>query len=493
MSYASLKFIFFVLLLCFIYYVFPKKKRYIVLLIGSIFFYCLFSGKYIIFILLSSIITYLSGIFIEKYSKHKKKILVGSILLNLLFLLVLKYNNFFAEMINPLLGLVKLEIPYKKFILPIGISYYTLEAISYVVDIYRGRSKSENNYLKVLLYLIYFPQIVEGPIANYSRISKTLFNEEKFNYEKFVSSWVLIAWGFFKKLVIADRAGMFVSEVFKNNYTGLFLVIAIVLYTLQIYADFSGCIDIVRGTSELFGVELDENFRRPFFSRSIQEFWRRWHITLGTWLKEYIFFPISLSKVNMKLNVSLRKMKNKYISRFIITAFPLFFVWFFNGMWHGASFKYIVYGLYYYVLMMIGILLEPISKKILNIFKIKTDVWSYKFFQAIRTILIVCFGMFIFRIDSLSQISLLFKSTTSNVKLFSLGLSALDFCVLGMGVLVLLVVGTMQEFNINIRKELENQNLLFKWLVYYILIFVIIIFGIYGRGYSAASFIYGGF
>ena len=493
MSYASLKFIFFVLLLCFIYYVFPKKKRYIVLLIGSIFFYYLFSGKYIVFILLSSIITYFSGIFIGKYPNHKKKILVSSILLNLLFLLVLKYNNFFAEMINPLLGLVKLEIPYKKFILPIGISYYTLEAISYVVDIYRGRSKVENNYLKVLLYLIYFPQIVEGPIANYSRISKTLFNEEKFNYEKFVSSWVLIAWGFFKKLVIADRAGMFVSEVFKNNYTGLFLVIAIVLYTLQIYADFSGCIDIVRGTSELFGVELDENFRRPFFSRSIQEFWRRWHITLGTWLKEYIFFPISLSKVNMKLNVSLRKMKNKYISRFIITAFPLFFVWFFNGMWHGASFKYIVYGLYYYVLMMIGILLEPVSKKLLSVFKIKTDVWSYKFFQAIRTILIVCVGMFIFRIDSLSQISLLFKGTTSNVKLFSLGLSALDFCVLGLGVLVLLVVGTMQEFNINIRKELENQNLLFKWLVYYTLIFTIIIFGIYGRGYSAASFIYGGF
>lgn len=488
MSYASIEFLLFVLMLVLIYYIFPKKHRYIVLLIGSLIFYYLFSGKYIIFILLSSVITYFSGKLIEKYNDKRKLILTLSILLNLSFLLVLKYNNFFGDIFR----VVGINIPYKKFILPIGISYYTLETISYLTDIYRKRMKAETNYLKVLLFLVYFPQIVEGPIANYSRLSKTLFNTEKFNYDNFVSSFVLIGWGFIKKLVIADRAGIFVSKVFENNYGGILLIVGILLYTLQIYADFSGCIDIVSGVSELFGVKLDENFKRPFFSKSIQEFWRRWHITLGTWLKEYIFYPISLSKLNMKLNLKLRKMKSKYISRFIITAFPLFFVWFFNGMWHGASFKYVVYGLYYYVLMMIGILLEPVFKKIISIFKINTEVWSYKFFQAVRTILIVCFGMFLFRVDSFKQMGLMIHSKAT-ASLFSLGLKKLDFALLMVGILVMLVVGVMQEFNINIRKELQKQNLLFKWLIYYIMIFSIIIFGIYGKGYDAASFIYGGF
>lgn len=488
MSYASIEFLLFVLVIVLIYYIFPKKHRYIVLLIGSLIFYYLFSGKYIIFILLSSVITYFSGKLIEKYNDKRKLILTLSILLNLSFLLVLKYNNFFGDIFR----VVGINIPYKKFILPIGISYYTLETISYLTDIYRKRMKAETNYLKVLLFLVYFPQIVEGPIANYSRLSKTLFNTEKFNYDNFVSSFVLIGWGFIKKLVIADRAGIFVSKVFENNYGGTLLIIGILLYTLQIYADFSGCIDIVSGVSELFGVKLDENFKRPFFSKSIQEFWRRWHITLGTWLKEYIFYPISLSKLNMKLNLKLRKMKSKHISRFIITAFPLFFVWFFNGMWHGASFKYVVYGLYYYVLMMIGILLEPVFKKIISIFKINTEVWSYKFFQAIRTILIVCFGMFLFRVDSFKQMGLMLHSEAS-APLFSLGLKKLDFALLMVGILVMLVVGVMQEFNIRIRKELQKQNLLFKWFIYYIIIFSIIIFGIYGKGYDAASFIYGGF
>ena len=488
MSYASIEFLLFVLVLVLIYYIFPKKHRYIVLLIGSLIFYYLFSGKYIIFILLSSVITYFSGKLIEKYNDKRKLILTLSILLNLSFLLVLKYNNFFGDIFR----VVGINIPYKKFILPIGISYYTLETISYLTDIYRKRMKAENNYLKVLLFLVYFPQIVEGPIANYSRLSKTLFNTEKFNYDKFVSSFVLIGWGFVKKLVIADRAGIFVSKVFENNYGGILLVIGVILYTLQIYADFSGCIDIVSGVSELFGVKLDENFKRPFFSKSIQEFWRRWHITLGTWLKEYVFYPISLSKINMKLNLKLMKMKSKYLSKFIITAFPLFFVWFFNGMWHGASFKYVVYGLYYYVLMMIGILLEPILKKIISIFKVNTEVWSYKFFQAIRTILIVCFGMFLFRVDSFAQMGVMLHSKASTA-LFSLGLKKADFALLIVGIFIMLIVGVMQEFNINIRKELQKQNLIFKWLVYYIIIFSIIIFGIYGKGYDAASFIYGGF
>lgn len=492
MSYSSISFVLFVLTLVLVYYIFPKKQRYFVLLAASVYFYILLSKQYIIFIIINSVVTFFSAKLIKKYNSKKKKILLCGIIINLLFLLVLKYNNFFSEIINPIIGVIGFEIPYHKFILPIGISYYTLESIGYIIDVYRNKCEPQKNYFKTLLYLIYFPKVIEGPISNYKKISSTLYNEERFSYENFVSGWILIGWGFLKKLVIADRAAILVNEVFKNSYGGTTLAIAIALYTLQIYADFSGCIDIVSGTSELFGVKLEQNFRRPFFSKSIQEFWRRWHITLGAWLKEYIFFPVSLSKVNMSLNKSLRKWKFKHLSKFLITAFPLLFVWLANGLWHGASWKYIVYGLYYYILMMLGLLFKPLLDKIIKILRIKTDVWSFKLFQAIRTIIIVCFGMFIFRCETLEDV---FRLLNSNViiPISNLGLKSIDFMILFVGLFVIIIVSTMQELNIDVRKKLQDQNLLFRWIIYYLLIFSIIIFGIYGPGYNAQNFIYGGF
>ena len=492
MGYASIKFLFFVLAVVLIYYIFPKKYRYFVLLFASIYFYFLLSKQYIIFIIINSIITFLSANLINKYSSRKKTILLCSIFLNLLCLLLLKYNNFLAGIVNPFLDIIGFEIPYYKFVLPIGISYYTLESIGYLTDIYRKKNNPQNNYFKLLLYLIYFPKIVEGPISNYKKLSCTLYNENKFSYDNFISGFVLIGWGFLKKLVIADRAAILVNEVFKSGYGGFALVTAIALYTLQIYADFSGCIDIISGTSELFGVKLEQNFRRPFFSKSIQEFWRRWHITLGNWLKEYVFFPVSFSKLNMKVNKKLKKIKSKHLSKFLITAFPLLFVWLSNGLWHGASWKYIVYGMYYYLLMMLGLLLKPVLDKLIIILKIKTDVWSFKLFQATRTILIVCFGMFIFRCDKLSDVTRLLNSNLE-IPITKLGLKSSDFAILLIGLVVMIVISTMQELNIDVRKKLQDQNLLFRWIIYYILIFTIIIFGIYGPGYNAQSFIYGGF
>ena len=337
-----------------------------------------------------------------------------------------------------------------------------------------------------------FPQLIAGPIVRYETINDELDNRKQ-TFNDFSSGISRFIIGLSKKVLIANILGELCNIfILSNEKTVLFYWIYGISYSLQIYFDFSAYSDMAIGLGRMFGFHFMENFDYPYISKSITEFWRRWHITLGTWLKEYIFYPISLSKLNMKLNLKLRKMKSKYISRFIITAFPLFFVWFFNGMWHGASFKYVVYGLYYYVLMMIGILLEPVFKKIISIFKINTEVWSYKFFQAIRTILIVCFGMFLFRVDSFKQMGLMIHSNAS-ASLFSLGLKKLDFALLMVGILVMLVVGVMQEFNINIRKELQKQNLLFKWFIYYIIIFSVIIFGIYGKGYDAASFIYGGF
>ena len=492
MSYVSLKFLLFVVVLLILYYLFPKKYRYLILLIGSLYFYFLFSNQYIIYILLSTLSIYIGNILIDKYPNKKKLILIITILLNIGVLLTLKYNNFISSLINPIINIFNVSIPYKKFIMPIGISYYTLDMISYITDRYHKKIPKENNILKLLLYFTYFPKIVEGPFLRYDKMQKELFNEEKFNYDNFKNSWLLISYGFIKKLIIADRIGEFADRVFTDNYGGIILVTGILLYTIQLYMDFSGCINIITGISQLFNVKLPNNFNRPFFSKSIQEFWRRWHITLGEWLKEYIFYPISLSKINMKLNLKIRNWKNKHLKNFILIAFPLFFVWFINGMWHGASLKFIVYGLYYYTLMMLGVLLKPLFDKI----KINKNTKTYHLFEIIRTIIIVCFGMFIFRCDSFNQIGLLLSKLfqRENIDFFSLGLDLKNLILSVIFILIIFIIELITEYKkINIIELINKQKLPIRWTIYIVIIFAILIFGKYGRGYNAKSFIYGGF
>lgn len=494
MSYTSFMFIVFVVILFCLYYILPKNVRKYVLLLGSIYFYYLFSGKYIIYIIICSFFTYLFGLLMDKVKK--KKLFLGlSIFIIVSFLLVIKYDNFLSSLINPILNLVKLEIPYKKFIMPIGISYYTLEMISYLVDIYRKKINSDKNPFNLLLFFSFFPKIVEGPFCRYDDLGKTLFNGNKFDYEKIRKNFLIILCGLLKKMVIADRAALFVNTVFDGKYSGLVLFIAIVLYTIQIYFDFSGCIDIVTGVSGLFGVTLPKNFNRPFFSKTIDEFWRRWHITLGAWLKDYIFYPISFSKLNMKLNVKARKWKNKFLGKFVIIAFPLLFVWFFNGLWHGASFKYILYGLYYYVLMMLGVLCKPLFDKIKLKLKINDKKFLFRLFQVFRTVLIVMIGFTLFRANSVSDFIYILGNIFKGLKVnyLELGINNYDYLILIVFSICSLIISLINEYKCDLIEKIENSNFIIRWIVYYTLIFIIILAGIYGSGYNAADFIYGGF
>ena len=339
--------------------------------------------------------------------------------------------------------------------------------------------------------------MVEGPISRFDSLANQLYEGNKFDYDQMKLGLTRIGWGFFKKLVIADRAALFVNNVFGHTeYGGIVAGVAIILYTIQIYAEFSGCMDIVIGTAKLLGIKLTENFEQPFFSTSIQEFWRRWHITLGTWLKDYVFYPISLSKMNMTVSGAAKKHLPTHLGKFVIVAFPLFFVWFSNGLWHGASLKYVLYGLYYYVIMMLGVLFEPIFKWILKIFKIKTEVFSYRLFQMLRTTILVLIGMTIFRSKSLMDafnmlMSIFTKPGGANI--LGLGLSIWSFVVLIIATIVLFFVSLAKENKIDVCEKLNEQNLVFRWAVYFFVITVILIFGIYGVGYDASSFIYGQF
>ncbi|MCI9178198.1 MAG: MBOAT family protein [Clostridia bacterium] len=531
MSINSLNFILFVAIVCIMYFLFPKKVKWVILLFASYVFYFLASSKLIVFLLATTISIYLAALLIGKIEKNTKKIckeiedkakkkeiknkaktkkkwvIVATLLINFGFLAFLKYFNFIAGNLNSLFELFhfSIEIPFKDLILPLGISYYTLQAVSYAIDVYRGKIEPDKNLGRVALFVSFFPQIVEGPIGRYESLANQLYEPHKFNYRNAKFGIQLMIWGYFKKMVIADRAGLFVNAVFGSysEYSGVAIFLAIALYTLQIYAEFSGCMDIVRGTAQIMGIDMAVNFERPFFSRSVQEFWRRWHITLGTWLKDYIFYPISFSKFTLKLTEKAKKLfKNSYIAKLIPAAFALFFVWFGNGIWHGASWKYICYGLYYYIIMLLGMLLEPLGNKIVQLLKVNTKAFSYKLWQILRTTGFVFIGMLIFRSHSLQDAFSMFTSMFSLKSIGSLvdgsllkigGLVPQDFTVLIIGVVMLFVVGLLQEKGYKIREKIEEQNLPFRWLLYYGIIFAIIILGIYGPGYVASDFIYGQF
>ena len=512
MSIISLKFLLLVICLLFTYYIIPQKYRWIILLLGSIVFYYLSSSKLIIFILLSIISIFFLGLKLTKYNnqikelnkeekdekikyqKKKKRLLLLGIILNILFIVFTKYYNFTISNINLITSIfnIKLLEQTKSLILPLGISYYTLEAISYLVDVYRGKYPASKNIFKVALFLLYFPKITEGPISRFDELSNEFFTPKRIDFNRITVGIDLIILGLFKKMVIADRAGIYVNNVFGGNYGGVTVVIAIILYTLQIYAEFSGCIDIVRGVSYLFNIKLPQNFKSPFFAKDVQEFWRRWHISLGAWIKEYVFYPISLSKMNMKVVMYAKKHFNNYFYKFISAAFPLLFVWLVNGIWHGASYKYIFYGMYYYVFMMIGLLLEPLSKKIISKFKINFNIVNV--IHIIRTIIIVIFGMALFRSTSIAEFFNLIGSIFSKGSgIYEFGLLKIDYIILIVSSIFLFIIDTLSEYN---KIDIENsftKKIIVRSLIYTLLICSIIILGIYGEGYDASSFIYGAF
>lgn len=498
---------FLILFTCVIfYYVLPKKIRWLVLFIFSIIYYYIMSKNYLLPIIISGLSIYIGGILINKindkkincedkelkkkikrkYKLYKKIILLITVFINIGILLYLKYSNFFAESINTLFGL-NIAKPFDKIILPLGISYYTLMAISYIVDVYRGKYKASNNPFRVMLFIIFFPSVQEGPIHRSDQVDSQLYEGNKLNFKNIFAGVLIILWGLFKKMVIADRLGISVGNTFGTS-SGLISLLSIIFYTIELYAEFSGFIDMAIGGALLFGINLPSNFKRPFFSKSVEEFWRRWHITLGTFLRDYVFYPISLSKANMKISKFINSHLGKYLSKFLAAAIPLFFVWFINGFWHGASMKYILYGLYYYVIMMIGLLIEPMFKKV-------PDKKGIDILRIIRTWIFVIIGMTIFKADSITDAFNVLKSIfiTNSFSALDFGLIYIDFAIIFIYLIVLFVIGYLEEKGKNVIDSIVLGCGIKKYIVYYILIVMIIIFGIYGPGYNASDFIYGQF
>ncbi len=524
MTYNSLQFIlFFAVFLC-IYLLMPHVRlRQLVILIGNLLFYKLAGSFSMLAVLIAtSLLVYITGRIIEHiyagyevqkegltpkeatalfagYKKRARKFLILSFAVILGILLYVKIGKLagFTQVVT-----LREFTNWKHVLIPLGISYYTFSSIGYLLDIYWKKAKCEHDYFKLVTCMTYFPHIVQGPIGRYPKLLKQFDELPAFSYERVCFGLQRMLWGLFKKMVVADRLSMYTRAVFSApaQFAGFEIFLAVFLCTFELYADFSGCMDIVIGVAETMGITLDENFKRPFFSKNAAEFWRRWHITLGTWFKDYIYMPIAMSPRFMKLSVNIRKKHGNRIGQIFASAIPLAVVWLLTGLWHGTGADYIVWGLYWGLLIILGTILAPNFKKWTERLHIDTESFGWRLFQMLRTFCLFGIGRMLTVTGSLSGFVTLVRGLFREHRLWTLfdgsltshGLDSKNFLIALIGILFIWVADLLGE-RFRIRQTLAKQPLPLRWLIYYVGIILVLIFGIYGSAYDASNFVYGGF
>ena len=498
-----------------IYQVVPQKFRFVVLLIADYAFFILISRFLIVYLLFATVLTFLFGLWIEKISlmedlsskektKKKRKVLALGIIINILIILVLKYTNFFGGAVVDFIRIFNKNVEFRpiRFLVPIGISFYTLQIISYLTDVYRGTQKAEHKIVKIALYLSFFPQIMEGPIARYHETADALYEGKPIQFNNLKFGYQRIIWGLFKKIVIADRIFPAVKYIYRDYYMldGSIVFFGAVVYTCQLYMEFSGAMDIIMGSGEIFGINLPENFRQPFFARTAGDFWRRWHITLGTFFKDYIFYPVSLAKPVKKAAKKIKDKCGKTVGKFVAPTVALFCVWVCNGLWHGANWTFLFYGMYYFVIIFIENITENPIKKLNEKLHIKTTNWLYRGLRTVKIFVIIVIGEMFYRADTLKQGFQMFGRIFSDFhitqlfrKFGTLRVDWLDIFIAVLGVIAVTVIGVLCEKNIKVREKIDGWKLPLRWTLWLGLIMFIVIFGAYGSGYAAVDLIYAGY
>lgn len=469
MDFLSLTFEVFFIISVICYYAVPKKLRWGVLLLSSLIFY-VWSVPYLIgYLLFSAVTTYFYGTWTEKHKEHGKVLLALVILANLAVLLTVKFA--------PVAGI--------SILAPMGISFYTLQVIAYCVDVYKGKAEAQSNFFKYLLFVSFFPQILQGPIPRYSQLKEQLFEGHAFDYKTVKFGFQLILWGMFLKMVIADRAAIFVNAVFPEYhlYEGTVLAVAAVLYSIQLYTDFLGCVCIAMGAAEVYGIKLQTNFERPYMAVSIKDFWRRWHISLSSWLRDYVYIPLGGNRKG-----KLRRYINLMLT-FLV-----------SGIWHGSGLQYIFWGLMQGGYQVAGEILQPIRKKVRNVLKIDENSGFYVLWQRACTFVLITISWVIFRSANLrAGLSMLKKIVTDitpwvlfDGTLYEFGIEARSFIALILCVVLVMVIEHFQEKG-NIREMLSRQHIIVRWSIYLGAIALVAVLGVYGPGYSATQFLYGQF
>lgn len=492
MLFNSLNFLIFFPIVTLIYFVIPQRIRYIWLLVCSYYFYMCWNAEYAVLLFVSTFITWLSGIAInktegkdEEEQLRRRGIVAISFILNLSILFFFKYTGFLATNLNRAFGLIGIQLVIPKFdiLLPVGISFYIFQALSYTVDVYRGDVRVEKNLLRYMLFVSFFPQLVAGPIERSSHLLDQFYEKHQFDYDRVCRGLMVMLWGGFQKVLVADRLAVLVDQVFNYNsyYEGFEILVAAVFFAFQIYCDFAGYSNIAIGASQVLGFDLMQNFRQPYLAGNIADFWRRWHISLTSWFKDYLYIPLGGNKKG-----KWKKYRN------IMVVFLT------SGIWHGANWTYVIWGGLNGIFQIIGAETSNLRSCIKNRLGIREKSFSWRILSTLVTFALVDLTWIFFRAaslkDAVSIIQKLFSVFNPWVlvdgTLYELGLSKIDFWIGILAIIVLLVVDLLHEKGIQLREAILRQNLWFRWIIYFTVIFSILIFGFYGPNYDAAQFIY---
>ena len=510
-------------IVCLIYNLIPKKRYLFLLLVNFAIYFYLVNFR-VVFLLVSILSIYFCGLSLNKIDSKKEKLLKKSkedkkliekkikndkklillfcILLNVSFLIVFKYLSFFTININHLLDFLHINysVGTAKFLGPLGISFYTLSALSYILDVYNGKIVADKSFVKVALFLSFFPQITEGPIARFSDTADSLYEGKKITNQSFVLGYQRILFGLFKYKLFVPRLNLIVSKVFLDytNYSGFGIFLGALAYTVMLYMEFSGTMDIVIGSGQIFGVKIPENFRQPFFSKNISEFWTRWHISLGLWFKDYIYYPICLSKPLKKLTKKTRKLLGNQYGPLISGSIALFVVWFLNGLWHGAGYTFLFFGLYHFVMIAGGNFITPLVVFICKKLHINRENIIYRILQTLKMCFFVIIGELFFRVDTLSNGFAMVRKIFTNFvisgsEMLRFGLSIQDYVVIIISLIFIFIMSILREKNIDVREKLSTKKTYVRWIIMYVFILIIIIFGAYGTGYEPIDPIYADF
>lgn len=469
MLFNSIRFLIFFPIVVFLYFALAPKYRWVLLLIASYYFYMCWRVEYIILIILSTLVDYKAGIGIEdaKDDRTRKRYLVLSLVVNLGLLFFFKYFNFLGDSLNNLFSSINMNaaVPELKVLLPIGISFYTFQTLSYTIDVYRGKKKAEHHLGIFAVYVSFFPQLVAGPIERSSHLMPQFKEVHEFKYRNVSDGLKLMMWGFFKKLVIADRAAMLVNKIYSNpgNYEGFALWLATYLFAFQIFSDFSAYSDIARGSAQVMGFDLRQNFRRPYFAHNIGEFWHNWHISLSTWFRDYVYIPLGGSRVG----------KMRYYLNIMIVFLT-------SGLWHGANWTFVfwggLHGIYYiithlFIALPFGWLKSLHRKRAVRILEI------------IFTFHTVCFAWIFFRANTLGEAFYIARHLFSGLKLeFSStwGLTTINMGIMLISVFIMMMVQIIQR-KVSIREYLGRYPLMVRYLVYFGLILLIFTMGLFTK------------
>ncbi len=496
MSYTSFAFFLFVAASAAAYFLLPLKIRWAALLCASIGFYAAADLTCLPVLLAEAAVSFFGAKLIRgggdlPDAPKRRKVLLAVLIILIGVLAAVKLVRY-----------IRPDIP---LIMPVGLSYYTFSNIGYILDIYWKRYDAESNPLKYLLFVSFFPHILQGPIPRFDRLGHQLFEGHRFEYRRVTFGIQLILYGLFQKLVIADRLGIFVDAVFDDYQSqyGLVMLAAIFFYAIQLYMDFAGCVNIARGTAQIFGIELEENFRQPYFSTSVDEFWRRWHITLGAFFRDYVGMPVSVSKRVKRWSKSVRKSRGKEAAKHVSSLSAVAVVWLCTGLWHGTGLNYLIWALWQGGIIAFSIIMENRYKAMRNALHIRSDSRGFHLFQIARTFLLAgIIPRIITRAPSVGAAFVIIKHCFANSGLqqFHLGKgleqygwSRWHLAIAVTAMLIQLLISILKERGVMIRERIASLALPLRWLLYLMLLYSVVLFGIYGPGFDPKNFVYMGF